>query len=80
MGACITAHLMALPDRLREVLALHDIEGASHGEIAAALGIGDGHARVLLHRARAALRARLREHCYLSFSGDPIPCVPLETK
>ena len=80
MGACITAHLMALPDRLREVLALHDIEGASHSEIASALGISEGHARVLLHRARAALRARLREHCRLLFGGDPIPCVPLETE
>ena len=78
MGVCITAHLMALPDRQREVLALHDIEGADHAEVAAALGIGEGSARVLLHRARAALRARLREHCHLSFGGDAIPCVPLE--
>ena len=80
MGACITAHLMALPDRQREVLALHDIEGANHSEIALALEIGEGYARVLLHRARAALRARLREHCRLSFGGDPIPCVPLEVQ
>ena len=80
MGACITAHLLALPDRQREVLALHDIEGANHSEIASALGIGEGHARVLLHRARAALRSRLRQHCRLSFGGDPIPCVPLEVE
>ncbi len=78
MAVCITAHLMALPDRQREVLALHDIEGANHAEVAAVLGISEGNARVLLHRARAALRARLREHCRLSFGSDAIPCVPLE--
>lgn len=78
MGACITAHLLALPDRQRGVLALHDIEGADHAEIASALGISEGHARVLLHRARAALRARLHEHCQLSFGNDAIPCVPRE--
>ncbi|MEJ2229423.1 MAG: RNA polymerase sigma factor [Alphaproteobacteria bacterium] len=38
MAMCITAHLMALPDRQREVLALHDIEGADHAEVAAVLG------------------------------------------
>lgn len=78
MGACITTHMMTLPDRQREVLALHDIEGADHAEVAATLGISEGNARVLLHRARVALRARLRKHCLLSFGGDAIPCVPLE--
>lgn len=78
MGACITAHLMALPERQREVLALHDMEGADHAEVAAVLGISEGNARVLLHRARAALRTRLSEHCRLSFGSDAIPCMPLE--
>ena len=78
MAMCITAHLMALPDRQREVLALHDIQGADHAEVAAVLGISEGNARVLLHRARAALKARLSDHCHLSFGSDAIPCVPLE--
>ncbi|HEY0836267.1 MAG TPA: RNA polymerase sigma factor, partial [Azospirillum sp.] len=65
MGACIADHLLALPDRQREVLTLHDIGGASHAEVAATLGIAEGNARVLLHRARAALRERLGRHCRL---------------
>jgi len=76
MGACITAHLMALPDRQREVLTLHDIGGASHAEVAAVLGIGEGNARVLLHRARAALRERLGRHCQLDLGRDAVPCAP----
>ena len=76
MGACITDHLMALPDRQREVLTLHDIGGASHAEVAEALGIGEGNARVLLHRARAALRERLGRHCQLDFGRDAVPCTP----
>jgi RNA polymerase sigma-70 factor (ECF subfamily) len=78
MAVCVTAHLMALPDRQREVLALHDIKGADHAEMATVLGISEGNARVLLHRAREALRTRLREHCHLSFGSDTIPCAPLE--
>jgi RNA polymerase sigma-70 factor, ECF subfamily len=80
MGACITAHLMALPDRQREVLALHDLGGASHSEVAEALGVGEGNARVLLHRARAALRERLGRHCQLDIGRDAVPCLPREEK
>lgn len=76
MGACITAHLMALPDRQREILALHDMGGASHAEIAEALGISESNARVLLHRARAALRERLGQHCQLELGRDAVPCSP----
>lgn len=76
MGACIVGYLMELPERQREVLALHDMAGASHGEIAAALGIAEGHARVVLHRARAALRELLSRHCRLDFKGDAVPCSP----
>jgi RNA polymerase sigma-70 factor (ECF subfamily) len=76
MGVCIAAHLMALPDRQREVLALHDMGGASHAEVAEVLGIGEGNARVLLHRARAALRERLGRNCHLDLGRDAIPCTP----
>lgn len=78
MGDCITAHLSALPDRLREVLALHDMGGAGHAEVAAVLDITEGHSRVLLHRARAALRERLGRHCRLDLGRDAIPCSPRE--
>lgn len=76
MGNCITAHLMALPDRLREVLVLHDMGGANHREVAATLAISEGNARVLLHRARAALRERLESHCQLDIGRETVPCAP----
>lgn len=76
MGTCIADHLQALPDRQREVLTLHDIGGASHAEVAEALGIAEGNARVLLHRARAALRERLGRHCRLDLGRDAVPCTP----
>lgn len=76
MGACIADHLTALPDRQREVLTLHDIGGASHAEVAKVLGIGEGNARVLLHRARAALRERLGRHCRIDLGRDAVPCTP----
>lgn len=78
MGACIARQLMALPERQREVLALHDMAGASHAEIAEALGIAEGHARVLLHRGRAALRQRLGDNCVLDFRCQDAPCLPRE--
>ena len=76
MGACIADHLTVLPDRQREVLTLHDVGGASHAEVAEALGISEGNARVLLHRARAALRERLGRHCRIDFGRDAVPCSP----
>jgi RNA polymerase sigma-70 factor (ECF subfamily) len=78
MGACIAAHLMKLPGRQRQILALHDMNDASHAEIAEVLGVSEENARVLLHRARIALRARLRQNCQLSFGRDAIPCAPIE--
>ncbi len=78
MGACVASHLMKLPERQRQVLALHDMTGADHAEIAGILGLSEENSRVLLHRARIALRARLRQNCQLSFGRDAIPCTPVE--
>ncbi|MGY1457275.1 MULTISPECIES: RNA polymerase sigma factor [unclassified Luteimonas] len=50
-----------LPPRARAVLVLHDIEGWTHGEIAAALDMAVGSSKAQLHRARGLLRARLGE-------------------
>jgi RNA polymerase sigma-70 factor (ECF subfamily) len=41
------------------VLTLHDIEGFTHGEIAARLGIAEGTSKATLFKARRAVRARL---------------------
>ena len=49
----------SLPEGYREVLVLHDIEGYTHEEIAALLGIDRGTSKSQLSRARRELRARL---------------------
>jgi RNA polymerase sigma-70 factor (ECF subfamily) len=57
----LLAALATLPDTQREVVLLFDLEGWSHREIAARLGITEGSARVQLFNARRALRGRLAE-------------------
>ncbi len=75
MATCIGRYVLQLPERQLEAVALHDMGGLGHAEIALHLGISEGNARVLLHRGRAALRRILEEHCVLSFD-DSIPCEP----
>jgi RNA polymerase sigma-70 factor (ECF subfamily) len=75
MSTCIGRYVLQLPGRQREAVALHDIGGLDHAQLALHLGVSEGNARVLLHRARAALRRLLEEHCILSFD-DRIPCEP----
>jgi RNA polymerase sigma-70 factor (ECF subfamily) len=48
-----------LPDGQRQVLLLRDVEGLPAAEVADILGVTDGNQRVLLHRARAKVRAEL---------------------
>jgi len=59
----ITLHaaVAALPPSLRAVLVLKEIEGFSHAEIAAMLGISKGASEVRRHRALVALRKALTE-------------------
>jgi RNA polymerase sigma-70 factor (ECF subfamily) len=57
--------LMAvLRPRQRQVLWLAHVEGQSHREIAAALGVGEASVRLILFRARRKLAARLRREGY----------------
>ena len=49
----------ALPSRQRQVVTMRDVIGMSAEEVCAALGISAANQRVLLHRARVALRAAL---------------------
>ena len=48
-----------LPDSLRHVLVLRDVEGLSAADVARELGLGVRAVKSRLHRARAALRDRL---------------------
>ena len=45
-----------LPQQVRTVVVLHDIEGFTHEEIAASLGIAEGTSKAHLFRARRLLR------------------------
>jgi RNA polymerase sigma factor (sigma-70 family) len=52
----LTERLRALPDPQRAAIVMRELEGLSHEEIAAALGVTGGAARQAIHRGRQALR------------------------
>lgn len=51
-----------LPDAQRTVITLRDVSGCAADEVCQVLGISEGNQRVLLHRARARVRAQLERH------------------
>lgn len=57
--AAIEKAIRVLPDRQRTVLVLRDVEGWPAEEVCDLLGLSASNQRVLLHRARAAVRATL---------------------
>jgi RNA polymerase sigma-70 factor, ECF subfamily len=61
----IHAAIGELPDRQRIVITMRDVEGYDAEDVCAVLEISAANQRVLLHRARAAVRGRLEEY----FSG-----------
>ncbi|HZQ85062.1 MAG TPA: sigma-70 family RNA polymerase sigma factor [Acidimicrobiales bacterium] len=59
LRASLNALIDELPPRQRAVLVLRDVEGLNAAEACDVLGLSDANHRVLLHRARCRLRARL---------------------
>jgi RNA polymerase sigma-70 factor (ECF subfamily) len=59
--AALEDAIAALPERQREALVLRDVLGLSAEEACSVLGVSEGNQRVLLHRARAKVRAELEE-------------------
>jgi RNA polymerase sigma-70 factor (ECF subfamily) len=57
----ISAAIDALPENQREVMTLRDVEGFSSEQVCNVLSLSDMNQRVLLHRARAKVRAALEE-------------------
>jgi RNA polymerase sigma-70 factor, ECF subfamily len=55
----------ALPEGYRTVFVMHDVEGYTHEEIGAALGVQSGTSKAQLFRARAKLREALAD-----FAGE----------
>ncbi len=62
MRQALATAIAALPDELRIVLVMHSLEGYTHAEVAAALGIAEGTSKSREHEARSRLRKAL---------GDP---------
>jgi len=62
LSAVIAEALRALPDKQRVVITLRDVDGHSSQDVCETLGITHANQRVLLHRARAAVRARLADY------------------
>jgi RNA polymerase sigma-70 factor (ECF subfamily) len=52
----------SLPQGYRTVFLMHDVEGYTHEEIAASLGVQEGTSKAQLSRARAKLRQALASH------------------
>lgn len=71
---CSATLARELPPRYATVLTLVDLGEASLAEAASVLGISTNNATVRLHRARKALRHKLREHCGVSSSRDCRDC------
>lgn len=55
----LLAAMAGLPEKQREVLLLHDLEGWRHREIGEAMGMKEGTVRYTLFQARRAVRERL---------------------
>ena len=56
----LEAAIAKLPDGARAVFVLYSIEGYTHDEIAAELGIAQGSSKAQLHRARQLLQGYLK--------------------
>jgi RNA polymerase sigma-70 factor, ECF subfamily len=68
----VAAALETLPDRQRIVITLRDVVGHSSEEVCDMLEISAANQRVLLHRARAAVRTQLADYLTESPSGDGV--------
>ncbi len=58
----VTDAIEELPPLQRSVIAMRDIQGCGPEDVCSVLEISDGNQRVLLHRARSRVRAKLEEH------------------
>jgi RNA polymerase sigma-70 factor (ECF subfamily) len=72
--ACTLALMKSLPESYGDIIHRVDIDGAGLAEVAERLKIATGNAAVRLHRARRALRNRLREHCGVETMRQCLSC------
>ncbi len=77
MRACILDVVERLPASLRAAILLGELRGLGDRELADALGISLGAAKIRLHRARRALRAALERACrFERDEQDELACAP----
>ncbi|MFK7990520.1 MAG: sigma-70 family RNA polymerase sigma factor [Sandaracinaceae bacterium] len=72
--ACGLSQLQRMPAPQAEILRLVDVEAHAVSEAASALGISANNAAVRLHRARRALRERMKRHCGVTSFADCQSC------
>jgi RNA polymerase sigma-70 factor (ECF subfamily) len=77
MRECIMRVVDGLPPSQRAVILLGELRGLGDREMADALGISLGAAKIRLHRARRALKAALESACTLERDeGNELACAP----
>ena len=77
MSACVQRYLDSLSDSYRAVILMHDLDGLSSPQIAAALGVSLATVKIRLHRARLRLRTQLEAGCAFSHDErDVLVCEP----
>lgn len=72
MNACVRQVIDALPADYRAAVLLHDFQGLSARETAAACGCTEATAKVRIHRGRSRLKAALERECELYRDGDNV--------
>ena len=71
---CSSVQAKGLKESYAEILDLVDLKGESIAEVSQSLGISQNNVLVRLHRARAALRKTMLQHCGVSSSDDCDNC------
>jgi RNA polymerase sigma-70 factor (ECF subfamily) len=74
MSRCVTGVLRKLPESYQTVLALSDCEELSDRDVAAALDLTVGAAKIRLHRARVRLKEELERECSFYRNADNVLC------
>ena len=77
MRDCIMKVVDGLPPSQRAVILLGELRGLSDREMADALGVSLGAAKIRLHRARRALKTALESACtFERDEGNELACAP----
>lgn len=70
LGGLLERAMDRLPEGMRQVLILHDVEGYTHEEIGEALGVSTGTSKSQLFKARAKMRDLLRPSLVSEVDGE----------